>query len=144
MRPGIEPSEATAQRLNAELARLEEGLVHTRDLQLAACRGLDPSGHVDDLIRVEVEADYGVVALGLGGLLLDGDAAPLGVELRHPIALGVTDPVAEDRRPALALGTRHGLLQQLREAHTVEYIIPQHEAGAVVADEVAPYDEGLS
>ena len=53
-----------------------------------------------DVARVEVQAGDGVGALGLGGLLLDGDGTALRIEFHDAEALGVVHVVAEDRGAA--------------------------------------------
>ena len=77
------------------------------------------------------------------GLLLDGEAVALPVELGHAIALGVVDPVSEDGGLGILLCRTDGLAQHLRESGAVEDVVAQHEAYRIVADELAPYDEGL-
>ena len=139
---GVEPGKATAKCLDLELAVSQEGLVDGGDLQLTAGTGLDVLGDIYHLVRVEVQAHDGVVALGLGRLLFDGEAVALLVELGHAVAFGVGDPVAEDG--GLPLGSiRDGLLEHRDEAAAVEDVVAQHEAGAVVADEFFSDNEGL-
>ena len=93
---GIEPGEAAAEGLDLEFAVGQEGLVDARDLQFAAGGGLDALGDVNHLVGVEVEADDGVVALGVGGFLFDAEAVAVFVEFGDAVAFGVGDPVAED------------------------------------------------
>src|SRR5208283_1744638 len=47
--PRVEPGDAAPQDLGVEVAGLEVEAVQVRDLQLAALRGLEPAGVVDDL-----------------------------------------------------------------------------------------------
>ncbi len=101
VRAGVEPCEAAGQGLHLQLAVLEELLVDGRDLKLAACRRLDVRGHIHHLVGIEIEAHHGIVALGMLGLLLDGEAVALVVELGHAVALGIVDPVAEHRGLAI-------------------------------------------
>ena len=96
-------------------------------------------GHV---ARVEVQAGDGVGALGLGGLLLDGDGPPLAVELHDAEALGVVHVVAEDRGAA-RLRVLDGLLQVARKAVAVEDVVAEHERARLAGDEVLADGEGL-
>ena len=95
-----------------------------------------------NVARVEVEAGYGVGALGLGGLLLDGDGASLAVELHDAEALGVVHVVAEDRRPP-RLGVLHGARQVAAEAVAVEDVVAEHESARLAGDELLADGEGL-
>ena len=63
-RAGVEPGEAPAEALDAELAAAEVFAVDVGDLQLAARRGLEVGGDVEHLVVVEVEAGDGEVRLG--------------------------------------------------------------------------------
>ena len=96
-------------------------------------------GHV---ARVEVQAGNGVGALGLGGLLLDGDGPPLAVELHDAEALGVVHVVAEDRGPA-RLGVLDGARQVARQAVAVEDVVAEHQCARLAGDEVLADREGL-
>ena len=78
------------------------------------------------------------------GLLLDAETVAIGVELSHAVALGVVHVVAEDGRLAVALHVLHALAQQLCEAGSVENVVAQYEASAVVADKLFADDERLS
>ena len=93
---GVEPGEAAAKGLDLEFAVGEKGLVDAGDLQFAAGGGLDVLGDVHHLVGVEVEADDGVVALGLFRFLFDAQAVAVLVEFSDAVAFGVGDPVAED------------------------------------------------
>ena len=92
--------------------------------------------------RVEVQAGDGVRALGLRGLLLDGDGPALPVELHHAEALGVVHVVAEDRGAA-RLGVLDGARQVARQAVAVEDVVAQHERAGLAADELLADGEGL-
>lgn len=95
-----------------------------------------------DIARVEVQAGNGVGALGLGGLLLDGDGPPLAVELHDAEALGVVHVVAEDRGPA-RLGVLDGARQVARQAVAVEDVVAEHQCARLAGDEVLADREGL-
>ncbi len=139
---GVQPRVAAAEGHHGERPLLQIHLVERGDLQLAARGGLHPmrlGGHV---ARVEVQAGDGVGALGLGGLLLDGDGPPLAVELHDAEALGVVHVVAEDRGAA-RLGVLDGARQVARQAVAVEDVVAQHERAGLAADELLADGEGL-
>ena len=139
---GVEPRVAAAEGDHGQRPLLQVHLVERRDLQLATGGGLDLvrlGGHV---ARVEVQAGDGVGALGLGGLLLDGDGPPLAVELHDAEALGVVHVVAEDRGPA-RLGVLDGARQVAAEAVAVEDVVAEHQRARLAGDEVLADGEGL-
>ena len=139
---GVQPGEAAAEDLNLELSGGQEFLVDSGDLQLAAGRWLDVFGDFHHLVGVEIKAHHGVVALGALGFLLYREAVAGGVELGHAVTLGVGDPVAEDGGFVI-IGVGDGLAEELGEAVAVEDVVAQHEADAVVADELFSDYEGL-
>ena len=89
VRARVQPGETAAQRLNLQLATLQELLVHARDFQLAARRGTYRLGHLQHLVGVEIKAHDGVVRLRVRGLLLDAQAVAIAVELRNAVTLRV-------------------------------------------------------
>ena len=95
-----------------------------------------------DIARVEVQAGDGIGALGLGGLLLDGDSTALAVELHDAEALGVVHVVAEDRGAA-RLRVLDGLLQVARQAVAVEDVVAEHQGARLAGDELLADGEGL-
>ena len=95
-----------------------------------------------NVARVEVQAGDGVGALGLGGLLLDGDGPPLRIELHDAEALGVVHVVAEDSGAA-RLGVLDGARQVARQAVAVEDVVAEHERARLAGDEVLADGEGL-
>ena len=139
---GVQPRVAAAEGHHGQRPLLQVHLVERGDLELAARRGLHLmrlGGHV---ARVEVEAGDGVGALGLGGLLLDGDGPPPRIELDDPEALRVVDVVAEDRGAA-RLGVLDGARQVAGQAVAVEDVVAQHQGARLSADEVLADGEGL-
>lgn len=139
---GVQPRVAAAEGDDRQRPLLQVHLVERGDLELAAGRRLHPmrlGGHV---ARVEVQAGDGVGALGLGGLLLDGDGPPLAVELHDAEALGVIHVVAEDRGAA-RLGVLDGARQMAGQAVAVEDVVAQHQGARLSADEVLADGEGL-
>ena len=139
---GVQPRVPAAQCHHGQRPLLQVHLVERRDLQLAAGRGLDLVRLGGDVARVEVQAGDGVGALGLGGLLLDGDGTALTVELHDAEALGVVDVVAEDRGPP-RLGILDGARQVAAKAVAVEDIVAEHQGARLAGDEVLADREGL-
>ena len=139
---GVQPRVAAAEGHHGERPLLQIHLVERGDLQLAACGGLHLGGAGGHVARVEVQAGDGVGALGLGGLLLDGDGPPLAVELDDAEALGVVDVVAEDRGAA-RLCVLHGARQMARQAVAVEDVVAEHERARLAGDEVLADGERL-
>ena len=139
---GVQPRVAAAEGDHGQRPLLQVHLVERGDLELAAGRRLHPmrlGGHV---ARVEVQAGDRVGALGLGGLLLDGDGTALPVELHDAEALGVVHVVAEDRGAA-RLGVLDGARQVAGQAVAVEDVVAEHQGARLAADEVLADGEGL-
>ena len=139
---GVEPRVAAAQGDDGQRPLLQVHLVECGDLELAAGRGLHPMRLGGDVARVEVQAGDGVGALGLGGLLLDGDGTALAVELHDAEALGVVHVVAEDRGAA-RLGVLDGARQVARQAVAVEDVVAEHQGARLAGDEPLADGEGL-
>ena len=139
---GVQPRVASAQGDHGQRPLLQVHLVERGDLQLAAGRRLDLVGLGGDVARVEVQAGDGVGALGLGGLLLDGDGPPLCVELHDAEALRVVHVVAEDRGPA-RLCVLDGSRQVARQAVAVEDVVAQHQGARLAVNELLADGEGL-
>lgn len=139
---GVQPRVAAAEGDDGERPLLQVHLVERGDLELAARGRLDLVGLGGHVARVEVQAGDGVGALGLGGLLLDGDGPALPVELHDAEALGVVHVVAEDRGAA-RLGVLHGARQVARQAVAVEDVVAEHERARLAGDEVLADGERL-
>lgn len=139
---GVEPRVAAAQGDHGQRPLLQVHLVERGDLQLPAGRRLDLVGLGGDVARVEVQAGDGVGALGLGGLLLDGDGPALAVELNDAEALGVVHVVAENRGAA-RLGVLDGARQVARQAVAVEDVVAEHEGARLTVNELLADGEGL-
>ena len=139
---GVQPRVAAAQGDDGQRPLLQVHLVECGDLQLAAGRRLNLMRLGGDVARVEVQAGDGVGALGLGGLLLDGDGTALAVELHDAEALGVVHVVAEDRGPT-GLGVLHGARQVARQAVAVEDVVAEHQGARLAGDEPLADGEGL-
>ena len=139
---GVQPRVAAAQGHHGQRPLLQVHPIEVGDLQLPAGGGLHPMCLGGDIARVEVQAGNGVGALGLGGLLLDGDGPPLAVELHDAEALGVVHVVAEDRGAA-RLGVLDGARQVARQAVAVEDVVAQHQGARLAGDELLADGEGL-
>lgn len=139
---GVEPRVASAQGDDRQRPLLQVHLVERGDLQLAARGRLHPMCLGGDIARVEVQAGNGVGALGLGGLLLDGDGPPLAVELHDAEALGVVHVVAEDRGPA-RLGILDGARQVARQAVAVEDVVAENQGARLAVNELLADGERL-
>lgn len=139
---GVQPRVAASEGHHGQRPLLQVHLVERGDLQLTA-RGrlnlVSLGGHV---ARVEVQAGDGVGALGLCGLLLDGDGPPLAVELDDAEALGVVHVVAEDSGAA-RLSVLDGARQVARQAVAVEDVVAEHERARLAGDELLADGEGL-
>lgn len=139
---GVQPRVAATEGHDRQRPLLQVHLVERGDLQLPAGRRLDLmrlGGHV---ARVEVQAGDGVGALGIGGLLLDGDGTALAVELHDAEALGVVHVVAEDRGPT-GLCVLDGARQVAGQAVAVEDVVAEHQGARLAGDELLADGEGL-
>ena len=139
---GVQPRVAAAEGHHGERPLLQVHPVEVGDLQLAAGGGPHLVGLGGHVARVEVQAGDGIGALGLGGLLLDGDGPALRIELHDAEALGVVHVVAEDRGAA-RLRVLDGLLQVAAEAVAVEDVVAQHQGARLAGDKVLADREGL-
>ena len=139
---GVEPRVASAEGDHGQRPLIQVHLVERGDLQLPAGGRLNLVGFGGHVSRVEVQAGDGVGALGLGGLLLDGDGPPLAVELHDAEALGVVHVVAEDRGAA-RLGVLDGARQVARKAVAVEDVVAEHQRARLAGDELLADGECL-
>ena len=139
---GVQPRVSAAQRHHGQRPLLQVHLVERGDLELAAGRGPHFVRLGCHVARVEVQAGDGVGALGLGGLLLDGDGPALPVELHDAEALGVVHVVAEDRGAA-RLGVLDGARQVAGQAVAVEDVVAEHQRARLAGDELLADGECL-
>ena len=139
----VQPGKAQPERVNLQFVRCEESPVDIGDFVFAAGGRLDVPCYIYHLVGVEVQADYGIVALRLRRFLLYAEAVALFVEFCDAVALRVVDPVAEDRGFAFLLGASDRFLEQPGKTSSVEDVVSQDEADAVVSDEVSANGEGL-
>ena len=89
------------------------------------------------------ESHNGIVGLGVLRLLLDGEAVAVLIKLCNAITLGVGHPIAEDCGFLVLLGCTYRLLEHRGEVAVVEDVVAQHEAGAIVSDELLADGERL-
>ena len=139
----VQPRVAAAEGHDGERAILQVHAVEVGNLQLAAGARLDLLGQLADALVVEVQAGDRVGALGVLGLLLDGDGVEVLIELHHAEALGVVNVVAEDRGAPPLLGALHRAAQVAREAVAVEDVVAQHECAGLAGNELLADDERL-
>ena len=139
---GVEPRVAAAEGDHGQRPLLQVHLVERGDLELPAGGRLNLVGLGGDVARVEVQAGDGVGALGVRGLLLDGDGPALAVELHDPEALGVVHVVAEDRGAA-RLGVLDGARQMARQAVAVEDVVAEHQGARLAVNELLADGECL-
>lgn len=100
-------------------------------------------GYLHHLVGIEVEAYHCIVAFGVLGLLLDGEAVTIPVEFGYSISLRVIDPVSKYSGLIFLLGSLYGIFQDFGETCTVEDVVTEYETGGVFAYEVLADDEGL-
>ena len=139
---GVQPRVPAAEGDHGQRPLLQVHPVEVGDLQLAARGRLHPMRLGGDIARVEVQAGDGVGALGLGGLLLDGDGPALAIELHDAEALGVVHVVAEDRGPT-GLGVLDGTRQVAGQAVAVEDVVAEHQGARLAGDELLADGECL-
>src|SRR2546427_134545 len=140
VRPRVEPRDPAAAFLDLEWPAREILRLDVGDLDLTARGGREPRRDPDALVVVKVEARHRVRRARPGGLLREPDGAPRGVELDDAVALGIADPVCEDRR---ARGPARRALEVVGKAVTVEDVVAERECDATAADEAPTDDESL-
>ena len=143
MGAGVKPGETPGEGLDFQFAVFQEFLVYCCNLQFASCGGLYAVGHLDYLVGIEVEAYHCIVAFGVLGLLLDGEAVSFPVEFGYSISLRVIDPVSKYSGFVLLLRCPYCFAEDFGEACSVEDVVSEDKAGGVIADEVLADYEGL-
>ena len=71
MGSGIKPGESSCHGLYLQLLILQKLLVYCCDFQLTTSRWFDMLSYFHHLVRIEVQAHYGIVALWMFWLLPD-------------------------------------------------------------------------
>ena len=133
MRAGVEPSRATAELFDLEVAFLQIETVQVGNLEFAPGRGFQVAGKSHHSVIVEIKARHGEVRLRLGGLLLDREDASIGRELHHAVGCRLRNMVTKNRGPR---ATRISRLDGLNEVLPVENIVAQHKGGWSIAHKV--------
>ena len=96
MGSGIEPYNSSCHGLHLQLLTLQELLVHCCDFQLTTSSWLDMLSHFNHLVRIEIQANHGIVTLWMLKLLLNAEAIALLIKLSYTIALWITYTITED------------------------------------------------
>ena len=94
---GVEPREAAGQGLNLKLSGGEICLINGGYFQLAARRRANVGGDVNNAVGIEIQPDNRIVAARILRFFFDREAVAVFVELRNAVALGIVDPIAENR-----------------------------------------------
>lgn len=137
---GVEPRIAAPHALDGERAGVEIEAVEVGDLELAARRGAQRAGVLDDARVVVIEPRHRVAGAWRGRLLLERQGPAAGVELDDAVPLGVADMVGEDRG---ARGPRPDPGQQFGHRVAEEDVVAENQRGRRVADEIGAEDERL-
>ncbi len=138
--PGVEPGDAAAHRLDAQLAVGEVCAVDVGDLELAARRRFERLGDGDDVCVVKVQARDGPVATGFCGFFLNRKRLHRLVEFDDAVALRVRNLVGEDSGAGLVLDSA---VEKSGQVVAVEDVVAEDEADGGVADEGVANGEGL-
>ena len=140
---GVEPSEATTEDLDFELAIFEKLLIDCCYFKFATGRWLDALSYLHDLIGIEVETDDGIVAFGFLRLFFYTQAVAVLVELGNAVTFRVRDAIAKDGGFMAFLGILDCVAQESCEAAAVEDVITEDQADAVIAYELLTYNKSL-
>src|SRR5512144_352746 len=123
-----------------EFVHLQISIVHIGDFQLAPSRRSDVRRDVEDSVVVEIETGHRPMRPRVLGLFLDADRPAPAIELDDAVALGLADPVGENRSTAAARG---GLSKDLCDAMAEKDVVAEHQAAGLPTHEMAPDDESL-
>ena len=119
----VEPSDATAEHMDAQAAFFEIGLVDTRNLQLAARRGGDAAHHVAHPAIVIVKPGHCVGRARLYRLFLDPHHRAVVIEFDDAIVIRLADVIGEHGGGG-AFHAR-GLAQHAAKAFAVKNIVAE-------------------
>ena len=106
--------------------------VEVRDLELAPRGGLQRPGQRGGARIVEVDPGNGIVGWRIDRLLQQVRHLAGGVELHHPVTLGILHVITEDGGAGF---TRRGQLQRGREVRTVEDVVAQNQRRRCACEE---------
>src|SRR4051812_43404995 len=132
VRARVEPGHAAAQIDEPSPSGPQVLVVEVGNLQLAARGRTKLLRQRHDLVVVKIEAGDGEISLRLLRLLLERQEAASLAHFRDSVALRIVDPVPEQRASIERLGL---LLQKGGQALTMEDVVTQHEADAIVTYE---------
>ena len=118
-------------------------MVHSGNLQLPTGRRLYVLGHLHNPVRVKIEPHNGIIALWMGRLLLNAQAVPLRIKLRHTVTLRITHPIPEHSGLGILLCRPNSLAEHRNKIISMENVVPKHQAGTLLPDKFFPYYEGL-
>src|SRR5262249_49322747 len=124
-----------AHLLHVERAGGKIAIVHVGNLKLAAPRGLELGRVSNDVVVEEVQARDCPIRFGILRLLLYPYCISCVVEGHHAVALGIEPLIGEDRRSLLPVCCE---LEQLRQAMSEEYVVPQRQRDVVGINEIRP------
>src|SRR5690606_2830 len=131
---GVEPGEAAAELLYAQLAAQQVIPVDVGDLELAAPGWADGLRDLDNPPVIEINAGDRPGRTRLDRLFLDAERPAAVVELHDSVALGIGHGIGEHCRAAALTGC---LAQLLHQPVPVENVVAEDQRAGVVADKVA-------
>ena len=94
-------------------------------------------------LRVEIKADYGIVALGMLRFLFDGKAVAVVIEFRYSIAFGIVYPISEYCCLRFFFGRCNSLLQHFGKTASMKYVVAENQTNGVIAYKFLADDECL-
>src|SRR5580693_4687602 len=97
MCPSVEPSKATAQNLDKQIAAFQVGGIDIGNLDFTAGGRLDFGSNVDDVVVVKIKASHSYVGFRLLRLLFDRKCSAGKIEVNYAILVGIVDDITEDR-----------------------------------------------
>ena len=140
MRAGVQPGHAPAHGLHGQRALAEVMAVHVGDLELAARRGLERGGNIEDAVVVKVQPRDGVVGPRPRGLFFDANGALLTIKLDHTVALRIRNTIRKDRGAA---GACVRALQLHGQVMAVEDVVAKDKDACILAHKAAAQNESL-
>ena len=143
MCPGVKPCESLSEQFHIQPSLLQIDPVQICDLQFPSRAGLKVLRVLNDLVIVEIKPRYAVVALRVGGLLLDGFRLAVLVERDNAETLRIIHVVAEYRSAGSRIRIPHCCHQALPETVSEEDVVTQDHAYIVTADEFFTDNECL-
>ena len=140
MGAGVEPGIATAEPFDMKLAAFEVPLVEVGNLELATCRWLHFTYDIHHALVVKIQAGDSVVRLWRFRLFNDPQRTVGGVELNHPVTLGVVDPA---RKHGSAAGLPRRVAQQRAQIVAIEDVVAKDQRRRVAGEKLLADQECL-